>query len=110
MTIRITVLAFVWAVFDPRVRRYILPMLAVSGLAVAITFSRGAMLAGLVALALVLVNAPARLRLIGAGSAAASRTLPPPLMLLMLHPFSLVPASSEPMSPSSLPSPVTPSW
>jgi hypothetical protein len=63
MTIRITALAFVWAVLDPRVRRFIVPLLAACALAVAITFSRGAMLAGLVALALVLVNAPARLRL-----------------------------------------------
>ena len=69
MTVRIVALAFVWAAFDPRVRRVIVPLLAVCALAVAITFSRGAMLAGLVALALVLVKAPARLRLIGAGSA-----------------------------------------
>ncbi len=75
MTIRITALAFVWAVLDPRVRRYVVPLLAVCGLAVAITFSRGAMLAGFVALALVLVNAPARLRLIGAGSAALTLLL-----------------------------------
>ncbi len=75
MTVRIAILAFVWTILDPRVRRYIGPMLVVCTIAVAITFSRGAMLAILVALSLVLVNATPRLRLIGAGSAALSLLL-----------------------------------
>jgi len=70
MTVRIAAFAFAWCVLDPRVRRYIGPLLVVCAIAVAVTFSRGAMLAGLVALGIVLVNATPRLRLIGAGGAA----------------------------------------
>ena len=69
MTARIVALALGWAAFDPRVRRWISPMLVSCALAVAATFSRGAMLASGVALGLVLINAPARVRLAGIGSA-----------------------------------------
>ncbi|HEX5164322.1 MAG TPA: hypothetical protein VFV93_02910, partial [Thermomicrobiales bacterium] len=55
MTVRIAALAFVWAVVDRRVRRWILPLLVICAVTVAATFSRGAMLAGLVAVAIVLV-------------------------------------------------------
>lgn len=68
MIVRIAALAFVWTVVDPRVRRWIVPLLVVCTIAVAASFSRGAMLAGLVVIALVLVNTSPRLRLVGAGS------------------------------------------
>ena len=68
MTVRIAALAFVWAVVDPRVRRWVVPLLIICVVTVAATFSRGAMLAGLVAVGLVLVTAPPRIRLAGAGS------------------------------------------
>ena len=69
MTARIVALALGWAAFDPRVRRWIWPLLVSCVLAVAATFSRGAMLASGVALGLVLIHAPARVRLAGVASA-----------------------------------------
>lgn len=70
MTIRITVLAFVWVVLEPRIRRWVVPMLVICAITVGATFSRGAMLAGLVAIGIVLVNAPPRVRFAGAGTVA----------------------------------------
>jgi O-antigen ligase len=70
MTARIVALAIGWAAFDPRVRRWIWPLLGSCALAVAATFSRGAMLACGVALSLALINAPAKLRLAGLASGA----------------------------------------
>lgn len=70
MTVRIAALALVWAVFEPRVRRWVALLLVICAIALAATFSRGAMLAGLVVVGVVLVNAPARVRLAGAGSVA----------------------------------------
>ncbi|MEX1158058.1 MAG: O-antigen ligase family protein [Thermomicrobiales bacterium] len=69
MTARIVALALGWAAFDPRVRRWIWPLLVSCALAVAATFSRGAMLGSAVALGLVLINASANVRLAGAVSA-----------------------------------------
>lgn len=70
MTVRIAAFAFVWVVMDPRVRGLIAPLLVITAIAVAATFSRGAMLAGVVALGVVLVNSSPRLRLAGIGSVA----------------------------------------
>ena len=75
MTIRITVLGGLWAMYDSRVRRYIGPLTIVLFVAVAATFSRGAMLAGLVATAIVLVNAPRNVQYAGGGSVVAAFVL-----------------------------------
>ncbi len=72
MTIRITVLGALWALYDPRVRRYIGPLTIVLFVAVAATFSRGAMLAGFVATAIVLFNAPRNVQYAGGGTVAAA--------------------------------------
>jgi O-antigen ligase len=72
MTARIAAFGFAWAVLEARYRRVLVPLVVVCGLAVAATFSRGAMLAGFVALALVLINADSRVRLASAGGSVVA--------------------------------------
>jgi len=70
MTVRIGALGFAWGVLAPRWRRMLWPLTLVCGLAVAATFSRGAMLAAFVALLLVLLNVSPRVRVAGLSLAA----------------------------------------
>jgi O-antigen ligase len=75
MTLRIVALALALFVFAPAMRPLIAVPLAVCGVALLATFSRGAMLGGAVALALVVLHLPARQRLVTFGVALAGLLL-----------------------------------